>query len=115
MFAGLTVYKRALAEVAPGTRKITARFQRTAVKNASAVVGGFDATADAEVYNCIGLLDEYNANFRVEQYDMKSIATPDTFGEYVLNFDTENKWTLVVDANDGNLLTGRLIELNFLG
>ncbi len=86
-----------------------------AVKNASAVVGGFDATADAEVYNCIGLLDEYNSNFRVEQYDLKSIATPDTFGEYVLNFDTENKWTLIVDATDGNVLTGRLIELNFLG
>lgn len=85
-----------------------------AVKNASAIVGGYDASADADVYNCVGLLDEHNSNFRVDQFDMASIAKVSTFGEYMLNFDTTEKWTLIVDGNDDTALTGRLITLNFL-
>lgn len=85
-----------------------------ASKNNSPIVGGYSANADAQVGGCIGLMEEHNAAFDSQVLEGDGLTYKSTFGEYLLNFDTETRWSFVDADNDGTL-EAPYVTLNFLG
>lgn len=89
------------------------------VKNSSGIVGGYSSSAEAFVYLCIALREEYNTNFEVSVFTEQQLRQTSAYipSDIYLGFDTETLWTVVPadDTSKGDVYKAPYVLLNFLG
>ncbi len=89
-------------------------------KNCSGIFGGYDASADTTVRNCVALIEEYNTNYSVTSYSLTLLGYDYVFkGRLIPEDGITDKWTLhykeTTDPKEAGALDEPFVSLNFLG